>query len=72
MEISALLIVFLVIFALRIWAKSSTSKERDEYADALTHGLKNLKETGRPDEIKAKAIELTNEVNKEHGVATSD
>ncbi|HEV8666479.1 MAG TPA: hypothetical protein VN665_01345 [Candidatus Paceibacterota bacterium] len=60
-----LFILFLVIFALRIWAKSSTSKEGKEYADTLVHGLQNIKESDQPDEIKkAKAIELTNEVNK--------
>ena len=60
-----LFMLFLVIFALRIWAKSSTSNERKEYAGTLVQGLQNIKETDQPDEIKkAQAIELTNEVNK--------
>jgi hypothetical protein len=69
---TALFLLFLFIFVVRIFAKYSTSKERDEYADALTHSLKTLKETSRPDEIKPKAIELTNEINKEHGIGIKE
>jgi hypothetical protein len=67
-EMTILFFLFLFIFFIRILGKYFKYKERAGYADALTDKLNTLKETSQPDEIKEKAIELTNEVNKEHGI----